>query len=70
MTRAITAGVIGELNPEFPSHAATNTALEHAAATLEVEVDARWLNTTELGHLPVAELAGHDALWCAPGTRP
>lgn len=68
MTRAITVGVIGEFNPEFPPHAATNAALGHAAAALGIEVDVRWLSTTELEDLPIAELAGHDALWCAPGS--
>lgn len=68
MNRAITVGVIGEFNPEFPPHAATNAALEHAAASLRVRVDVRWLNTTELEDLPVVDIANHDALWCAPGS--
>jgi CTP synthase (UTP-ammonia lyase) len=68
MTRAVTIGVIGEFNPEFPPHAATNAALGHAAAAVGIEVDVRWLNTVELEDLPVGELAGHDALWCAPGS--
>ena len=68
MARAVTVGVIGEFNPEFLPHTATNAALGHAAATLGIEVDVRWLSTMELEDLPVAELAGHDALWCAPGS--
>ncbi len=68
MARAIAVGVIGEFNPEFPPHVATDHALEHAAAALGVDVDVRWLNTVELEDLPAAELAGHDALWCAPGS--
>jgi CTP synthase (UTP-ammonia lyase) len=64
MPRAIAVGVIGEFNPEFPPHLATNAALEHAAAELGVEVDVRWLSTTELEAFPAAELTGHDALWC------
>ena len=68
MARVVAVGVIGEFNPEFPPHVATNAALEHAAATLGVGVDVRWLSTMELEDLPVAELAEHDALWCAPGS--
>lgn len=68
MPRAIRVGVIGEFDPEFPPHAATDAALRHAAAALGVEVEVRWLGTVELEDLPLAELAGHDALWCAPGS--
>jgi CTP synthase (UTP-ammonia lyase) len=68
MARAIAVGVIGEFNPEFPPHVATDHALQHAAAALGVDVDVRWLNTVELEDLPAAQLAGHDALWCAPGS--
>jgi len=55
--------VIGDFDSEFPPHLATAAALEHAAAALGVQVDVRWLSTTDL-----AELANHDALWCAPGS--
>lgn len=68
MARAITVGVIGELSTEFPPHVATNAALKHAAGALGIEVNVRWLSTTELETIPTAELAGHDALWCAPGS--
>ncbi|HEX4838337.1 MAG TPA: hypothetical protein VFV03_07440 [Solirubrobacteraceae bacterium] len=68
MARAIAVGVIGEFNPEFPPHVATDAALGHAAEALGVEVDIRWLSTLELENLPTAELASHDALWCAPGS--
>jgi CTP synthase (UTP-ammonia lyase) len=68
MSRTISVGVIGEFNPEFPPHVATDAALEHAGAALGVEVNVRWLSTRALEDLPAAELAAHDALWCAPGS--
>jgi CTP synthase (UTP-ammonia lyase) len=68
MARPVSVGVIGDFNPEFPPHSATKAALEHAAAALGVQVDVRWLGTTELEDVDLAELANHDALWCAPGS--
>lgn len=68
MSRPISIGVIGDFNPEFPPHVATNAALEHAAAALGVQVEVDWLDTAELDDLDVAELAAYDALWGAPGS--
>lgn len=68
MPPEVSVGVIGEFNLDFPPHIATNAALEHAAAALGVEVEVRWLDTAGLQDLPSDELAGHDALWCAPGS--
>jgi CTP synthase (UTP-ammonia lyase) len=64
----VSVGVVGDFDPEFPPHLATAAALEHAAAALGVQVDVRWLSTTELENVNLAELANHDALWCAPGS--
>lgn len=68
MERAVAVGVIGEFNPEFPPHVATDAALQHAAAALGIGVEVRWLSTVRLEDLPAAELASYDALWCAPGS--
>ncbi len=68
MARRVSVGVIGDFNPEFPPHVATNAALEHAAAALSIQVDVRWLDTTGLEDMDLVKLAGHDALWCAPGS--
>jgi CTP synthase (UTP-ammonia lyase) len=68
MSRPTSIGVIGDFNPAFPPHAATNAALEHAAAALGVQVEVDWLDTADLDGLDVAELAVYDALWGAPGS--
>lgn len=67
-SQSISVGVIGDFNPEFPPHVATNAGLEHAAAALGARVEIRWLDTTPLEDVDLAELANHDALWCAPGS--
>jgi CTP synthase (UTP-ammonia lyase) len=54
-------GIVGERDPDFPQHIATDAALEHAAASLGVELQAQWIPTTD-------ELPAVDAIWCAPGS--
>lgn len=69
MERRVSIGVIGDYDPRFPPHPATNDSLRHAAANLGVEVDVQWLGTSSLEGADLAQLgAAHDALWCAPGS--
>lgn len=68
MSRPISIGVIGDFNPEFPPHVATNAALEHTATGLGVQVEVDWLDTAELDGFDVSGLAAYDALWGAPGS--
>ncbi len=68
MDQPLRIGVIGDFDPNLPSHIATNKALENAARNLGVALDFKWLPT-----LPLEEgssqkgLKIFDALWCAPG---
>jgi CTP synthase (UTP-ammonia lyase) len=66
--RSVSIGVIGDFNAEFPPHAATNEGLAHAGAALGLQVEVCWLDTESLEDIDMNELAGHDALWCAPGS--
>jgi CTP synthase (UTP-ammonia lyase) len=68
MEPRLSIGVIGEFNPEFPPHPATNSAIEYSASSLGIEVEVRWLDTASLEDWGAAELAAFDALWCAPGS--
>jgi CTP synthase (UTP-ammonia lyase) len=61
-------GVIGDFDPAFPPHPATTAALEHAAVSLSVEIEVRWLATPELRDVAPEALEAYDALWCAPGS--
>jgi CTP synthase (UTP-ammonia lyase) len=65
---SISVGVIGDRNPMFLPHLATNAALEHSAAALGVDVEVEWLDTAGLEGYDLAALGGYDALWCAPGS--
>jgi CTP synthase (UTP-ammonia lyase) len=62
-------GILGDFNPEFRSHHATNAALQHAARKLNLQVESQWLTTPSLT-APDADkmLEGFDGLWAAPGS--
>jgi CTP synthase (UTP-ammonia lyase) len=60
--------IIGDFEPDRPSHKATNEALSHAADALSVVVSTDWLPTqvleTEAGRVKLKE---YHAIFCAPG---
>ncbi|MBF6169211.1 CTP synthase [Streptomyces gardneri] len=67
MDRSLLVAVVGDRDPNFVPHGATDDALEHAAAHLGIEVDIRWLATEPL-EADLGEVKTADVLWCAPGS--
>ena len=67
MKQSVKIGIIGDFNPDYPSHIATNEAINHAGDALGVSVEAQWLPTKALEKQP-ATLEQFDALWCSPGS--
>jgi CTP synthase (UTP-ammonia lyase) len=67
--RPVRIGIIGDFNPEYRSHQATNAALRHAAASLSIAVDVTWVPTTSLRD-PGADraLESFNGLWAASGS--
>ncbi len=67
--RSIRIGIIGDFNPNYPSHRATNESLSHAATTLAKTVDVTWIPTESLD-VEASEkiLQPYDALWGSPGS--
>ena len=69
MPDAIRIGVIGEFDPHFRPHAATNDALRHAAEHLAVALEVRWLPTPSLLDPESKKvLETFDGLWASPGS--
>jgi CTP synthase (UTP-ammonia lyase) len=69
MKQPLRVGIIGDFNPDFPTHTATNEALSHAATALAVTLDVAWLPTQPLeAEFSESTLKQFDALWCAPGS--
>jgi CTP synthase (UTP-ammonia lyase) len=69
VSTAVRIGILGDFNPEFPSHHATNHALQHAAVKVGLKIESQWIPTPSLA-APAAEkiLEGFDGLWASPGS--
>ncbi len=69
MSEGIRIGIIGDFDPQFRPHTATNDALHHAADRLAVALEARWLPTPPLlDPDSQRELEACDGLWASPGS--
>lgn len=69
MTEPVRIGILGDFNPAFRSHHATNDSLQHAAQKLGYPVESEWLPTPSLldpNRKP--SLESFDGLWAAPGS--
>ncbi len=69
MAAPIRIGIIGDFEPAYHSHFATNSALYDAATKLKVPLEVRWLPTPSLVG-PAAEkiLRRWDGLIASPGS--
>ena len=66
---AIRIGVIGDFNPAYHSHFATNAALYDAATKLGSLLELRWIPTASLEDADVATiLSVWDGLVASPGS--
>ena len=67
-SRSVKIGIIGDFDPQKPSHPETNSALDHAAQQLSADVAAEWIHTTELTNDNVSDRLSHyDGLFASPG---
>ena len=69
MNNPIKIGIIGDFDPDRPSHTSTNDALNHTAQALGASLEIVWLSTDSMED-PSAETAlrACDACLCAPGS--
>ena len=67
--KPVRIGILGDFNPEYHSHLATNASLQHAVRALGRSVESEWIPTPSLLE-PGAEkaLGGFDGLWISPGS--
>jgi CTP synthase (UTP-ammonia lyase) len=62
-------GILGDFNPEFRSHHATNDSLQHAAAKLNIPVESSWIHTPSLLEANAEKtLESFDGLWASAGS--
>jgi len=48
VSESVRIGILGDFNPEFRSHHATNDSLQHAARKLQLKVESAWIPTASL----------------------
>jgi CTP synthase (UTP-ammonia lyase) len=66
---AVRIGILGDFNPEFRSHHATNDSLQHAARKLAMKVEFEWVPTPSVGSDGAEKiLERFDGLWASPGS--
>jgi len=69
VTEPARVGILGDFNPEFRSHHATNDALQHAARKLDSTVESAWVPTPSLLESGAdALLDSFDGLWASAGS--
>jgi len=69
MNKPIRIGILGDFNPDFRSHHATNHSLQHAAARLNVVLEPEWVPTLSLlGPAAEGALEAFDGLWASAGS--
>jgi CTP synthase (UTP-ammonia lyase) len=69
MSDVVRIGVLGDFNPEYRSHHATNDSLHHAAAKLNLAIESRWVPTPcLLDPNATKTLESFDGLWAPPGS--
>jgi CTP synthase (UTP-ammonia lyase) len=66
---AVRIGILGDFNPAFRSHHATNEALQHAAAKLNQRVESEWIPTPSVREANgPKKLESFDGIWASPGS--
>ncbi len=69
MTIAIRIGIIGDFEPTYHSHFATNAALYDAASKLKLHLELRWVPTQSLENQSAGKsLRRWDGLIASPGS--
>lgn len=61
-------GIIGDFNPEYLYHKATNQSLDLTARSLGIETSYEWIPTDSLDEQRTAALERFDGLWASPGS--
>ncbi len=69
VTEPVRIGILGDFNPGFRSHLATNDSLQHAARKLGCTLESVWLPTPSLlDPANAGTLEACDGLWASPGS--
>ncbi|MGH8247776.1 MAG: hypothetical protein ACREUU_15255 [Gammaproteobacteria bacterium] len=65
----IRIAIVGDFNPAFQSHHATNACFKHAEPAMGCAVESSWVPTTHVEQPgPGRALDGFDGLWISSGS--
>ena len=62
---AVRLAILGEFDPAFRPHAATNDAIRHSCDRLGIDLHSQWLSTADVTAEAISDC---DGLWIAPGS--
>jgi len=69
MKEAVRVGILGDFNPAFRSHHATEASLQHAAGRLNLVIQSEWVPTPSLLDADARKrLSAFDGIWASPGS--
>lgn len=67
MRQALRVALLGDFDPQTPSHWATEAALFHASSWLSFDVEPRWFPTETVESCDAADRLAHfDGVWAVP----
>jgi CTP synthase (UTP-ammonia lyase) len=61
-------GIMGDFNPDYLYHQATNQALELTARSLGIDISYEWIATDSLAEESTGALDRFTGLWASPGS--
>ena len=68
MTQTVRIAIVGDFNPEYHTHHATNAALDHAAAAIGLRMDSKWVATGCAERDAGKIFRNYDGLFIASGS--
>jgi len=66
--RSARIAVVGDFNPEYATHHAINASLEHAADSLGIRMESKWIATECAARDADKIFRNHDGLFIASGS--
>ena len=68
MSKPVRIAIVGDFNPEYHTHHATNAALQHTAQALRLNVESKWVATECAARDSDRIFRNYDGLFIASGS--
>ena len=60
--------IIGDYDPSFRPHVATNESISHVSNWLQYQIDYDWIETSQIAERFDIIINNYNAFWVAPGS--